>query len=105
MSPSADRNLLFGILALQMDFISRDAVIAGMHAWVLDKTRLCDILVEQNACLAMVHDRLPLRPGPTLPPPATETRCSAALGQGPRNSGLPAGGGNPALWDGTPLPE
>src|SRR5260370_170700 len=30
----ADRNLLFGILALQMDFIRRDALIAAMHAWV-----------------------------------------------------------------------
>jgi hypothetical protein len=37
--PGADRNLLFGILALQMDFIQRDALIAAMHAWVLDKTR------------------------------------------------------------------
>ncbi len=45
-----DRNLLFGILALQMDFISRDALIAAMHAWVLDKQKpLSQILVEQNA--------------------------------------------------------
>jgi hypothetical protein len=27
----ADRNLLFGILALQMDFIGRDHLIAAMH--------------------------------------------------------------------------
>ena len=33
----ADRNLLFGILALQMDFISRDQLVAALHAWVLDK--------------------------------------------------------------------
>jgi serine/threonine protein kinase/tetratricopeptide (TPR) repeat protein len=46
---SADRNLLFGILALQMDFISRDALIAAMHAWVLDKTKpLGQILTEQG---------------------------------------------------------
>jgi len=37
--PSTDRNLLFGILALQMDFISRDALIKAMHTWVLDKTK------------------------------------------------------------------
>src|SRR5438128_11829386 len=44
-----DRNLLFGIMALQMDFISRDALIAAMHAWVLDKARpLGQILVEQG---------------------------------------------------------
>ena len=30
-----DRNLLFGILALQMDFISREALVAAMNAWVL----------------------------------------------------------------------
>jgi eukaryotic-like serine/threonine-protein kinase len=45
----ADRNLLFGILALQMDFISRDALIAAMHAWVLDKAKpLGQIMVEQG---------------------------------------------------------
>jgi WD40 repeat protein/tRNA A-37 threonylcarbamoyl transferase component Bud32 len=47
---SADRNLLFGILALQMDFISRDSLIAAMNAWVLDKAKpLGQILVEQQA--------------------------------------------------------
>ena len=30
----SDRNLLFGVLALQMDFLSRDALIAAMHAWI-----------------------------------------------------------------------
>lgn len=45
----ADRNLLFGILALQVDFISRDGLIAGMNTWVLDKKRpLSEILVEQK---------------------------------------------------------
>ncbi len=46
----ADRNLLFGILALQMDFVRREALIAAMHAWVLDKAKpLGQILVEQGA--------------------------------------------------------
>src|SRR5437868_13304459 len=46
----ADRNLLFGVLALQMDFISREALIAAVSAWVLDKSRPLDaILVEQGA--------------------------------------------------------
>lgn len=45
-----DRNLLFGILALQMEFVSRDQLIAAMHAWVLDKQKpLGEILVEQRA--------------------------------------------------------
>src|SRR4051794_12777044 len=47
---NADRNLLFGILALQMDFIPRDALIAAMNAWVLDKRKtLGQILVAQRA--------------------------------------------------------
>ncbi|HVS35311.1 MAG TPA: tetratricopeptide repeat protein, partial [Gemmataceae bacterium] len=47
---NGDRNLLFGILALQMDFIERDALIRAMHAWVLDKSKsLGQILVEQQA--------------------------------------------------------
>jgi serine/threonine protein kinase/Flp pilus assembly protein TadD len=55
MSPhSADRNLLLGIIALQMDFISRDALIAAIHAWVLNKgTSLSQILVDQGALTAM----------------------------------------------------
>jgi hypothetical protein len=35
----ADRNLLLGILAVQMDFVGRDDLIAAMNAWVLDKAR------------------------------------------------------------------
>jgi formylglycine-generating enzyme required for sulfatase activity/tRNA A-37 threonylcarbamoyl transferase component Bud32 len=47
--PAADRNLLFGILALQMDFVSRDALIASMNAWVLDKAKpLGQVLREQG---------------------------------------------------------
>jgi serine/threonine-protein kinase len=44
-----DRNLLFGIVALQMDFIRRDELIQAMHAWILDKTKpLGQILVEKS---------------------------------------------------------
>jgi hypothetical protein len=46
---SADRNLLFGILALQMDFITRDGLIAAMHACVLDKAKpLGQIMFERG---------------------------------------------------------
>src|SRR5947209_104612 len=46
----ADRNLLFGILAVQMHFVARDALIAAMHAWVLERSKpLGRILVEQQA--------------------------------------------------------
>src|SRR5262245_44681913 len=58
---SADRNLLFGILALQMDFISRDALIQGMHAWVLDKHKpLGQILQERGALRAGTRAALDL---------------------------------------------
>ncbi len=50
MSPSADRNLLYGILALQMDFVTRDQLVAAMNAWVLDKAKpIGEFLRAQNA--------------------------------------------------------
>src|SRR5437588_10434793 len=53
---ATDRNLLFGILALQMDFIKRDALITAMNAWVLDKAKpLGQILVEQGALRQDAH--------------------------------------------------
>jgi serine/threonine protein kinase/tetratricopeptide (TPR) repeat protein len=46
---AADRNLLFGIVALQMDFIDRDSLVAAMNAWVLEKTKpLGQILLEKG---------------------------------------------------------
>src|SRR5262249_12936041 len=49
-SPSSDRNLLFGIIALQLNFIDRDALVAAIHAWVADKSRsLSQILCAQGA--------------------------------------------------------
>jgi serine/threonine-protein kinase len=56
---NAERNLLFGILAFQMNFISRDALLAGMNTWVLDKTKpLGQILVEQGLLSASTRDKL-----------------------------------------------
>jgi eukaryotic-like serine/threonine-protein kinase len=46
----SDRNLLFGILALQLDFINRDALVRAMQAWVLEKNKsLGQILLELQA--------------------------------------------------------
>jgi hypothetical protein len=57
--PAADRNLLFGVLALQMDFVGRDQLIAAMNAWVLDKHKpLGQILVEQQALRPDQRDAL-----------------------------------------------
>ena len=50
---SDDRNLLFGILALQMDFVSREQLVAAMNAWVLAKEKpLGQILAEHGALAA-----------------------------------------------------
>jgi serine/threonine-protein kinase len=55
---NADRNLLFGILALQMDFIDRGALIAAMNAWVLAKGQpLGQILLAQGK---LSHEHLQL---------------------------------------------
>src|SRR5258708_7784893 len=44
---SADRNLLFGVLALQNNFIDRHALVAAFERWLADKSRtLGEILVE-----------------------------------------------------------
>ena len=48
--PTADRNLLFGVLALQMEFIKREQLIAAMQAWVFDKSKpIGEILCAQKA--------------------------------------------------------
>src|SRR5262245_48294648 len=53
--PHADRNLLFGILALQMDFISRDALLSAMNAWVLDKGKPLGQILQQQGGLLVEH--------------------------------------------------
>ncbi len=46
---SADRNLLFGVLALQMDFLTQEQLIQGMQAWVLEKSQpLENLLVAKG---------------------------------------------------------
>lgn len=46
---SSDRNLLFGILALQMELVTRDQLIAAMHEWLRDEGPLLgEILVRQQ---------------------------------------------------------
>lgn len=53
---SSDRNLLFGILALQNNFIDRHALIAAFDRWVTDKTqRLSRILLDSKALKADEH--------------------------------------------------
>lgn len=40
--PRSDRNLLFGVLAVQLNFISRDDLLAGMSSWVQHKDKPLD---------------------------------------------------------------
>ena len=51
-SPAADRNLLFGILALQMDFVTRDQLVAAMNSWVLDKAKPLGAILHEQGALA-----------------------------------------------------
>lgn len=45
-----NRHLLFGVFALQMDFISREQLIAATSKWLMDKSQpLEEILVHQGA--------------------------------------------------------
>src|SRR5262249_6298422 len=49
MSPGADRNLLVGLLALQMDLLTREQLLDGFQAWMLQKeTTVGEILLQQG---------------------------------------------------------
>src|SRR5436190_439266 len=50
MSPSADRNLLFGLLALQMDLLTREQLLEGFQQWMLQKdTPVAGVLLRRGA--------------------------------------------------------
>jgi serine/threonine-protein kinase len=54
---AADRNLLFGILALQNSFIRDQDLIAALKAWLLDKAKpLGQILLHQGRLTPRQHD-------------------------------------------------
>ncbi len=40
-----DRNLLFGILAMQMDLITREQLVAAASKWLTDKSRSIEQIV------------------------------------------------------------
>ncbi len=54
----ADRNLLFGVFALQMDFITRDQLLEGLQAWVLEKSKPLEELLIAKGFLAETHCQL-----------------------------------------------
>ncbi len=48
-----DRNMLFGVIAMQLDFIGRPDLLQGLQSWGTDRGRaLGDILVEKHALSA-----------------------------------------------------
>ena len=59
MTSKSDHNLLFGIIALQMDFVRRDQLVAATSTWLTDKARRIDqILIEQGALSQADHGLL-----------------------------------------------
>jgi eukaryotic-like serine/threonine-protein kinase len=55
----SDRNLLFGIMALLNDFITRDALIAAMTAWTQEKHRpIGEILIDRGDLEAIDRDAI-----------------------------------------------
>ena len=52
----ADHNLLFGLLALQNNFIDRDALVGAFHRWVADQSQALErILLERGALSPSRH--------------------------------------------------
>jgi serine/threonine protein kinase len=59
--PAADRNLLYGMLALQMNFVTRDALLQAMQAWVFATERpLGELLQERGALTPQQRQALDL---------------------------------------------
>jgi tRNA A-37 threonylcarbamoyl transferase component Bud32 len=47
---AADRSLLFGLLALQMGFVTRDSLLQALQTWAADKSRsVRDVFVQQRS--------------------------------------------------------
>ncbi len=56
---NADRNVLFGVLAVQNSFVDRDVLVQGMNAWVQDKSKsLGQILLERHVLDPETRDLL-----------------------------------------------
>ena len=56
---ATDRNLLCGILALQLNFVSREQLIAAMNAWILEKqTSLDEMFVRRGVVDSDTRDLL-----------------------------------------------
>ncbi len=65
----SDHNLLLGVLALQLDFITSEDLIEALHAWVRAKSKpLGRLLVERKALSEERHARLEALVRERVPP-------------------------------------
>jgi hypothetical protein len=83
-SAQSDRNLLFGVLAVQMDFVGRDELLAAMHAWVLDKGKPLGQVLQERGALSGPH--------------RAALEALSPLGRGGPGSGVPTGGAWRPFW-------
>jgi hypothetical protein len=49
--PSADRNLVFGLLALQMDFLAGEQLLDALNAWMLRKSTPIGAILRERGLL------------------------------------------------------
>ncbi len=54
----ADLDLLFGILAYQVDFLSHDALVGAVTAWLLDQDRPLSRILRERGALTDAHQAL-----------------------------------------------
>src|SRR5262249_31943131 len=51
MSASSDRNLLFGLVALKMDFVSREQLLDAMSAWLDRKADPLGLVLQERGAI------------------------------------------------------
>src|SRR5262245_60699903 len=51
MSASSDRNLLFGLITLKMDFVTHEGLLDAMHAWLDRKADPLGLILQQRGAL------------------------------------------------------
>ena len=52
MNGEFNRGLLFGILAMQMDFISREQLVSATSKWMIDKNRCIEEILESDGAIS-----------------------------------------------------
>ena len=55
---SADRNLLIGVLAVQMEFVTRDQLMDAMNVWTHNKTVSLDIILRNQSVITENTQRM-----------------------------------------------